>query len=119
MRRGSVGSCLAALACVVAGCASGPDYQPKPPAFDPNFVEAAGRESEPSDPAIATFWRGFNDAQLNALIEQALIANTDVKLAQARLQQARGNLGEAEANGLPSIGANAAFCHDNPNETAC
>ena len=67
----------------LAGCASGPDYKPPQPTLEASFVQATSARAE--EPA-ATFWRGFNDAQLDALIDQALLANTDVKLAQARLQ---------------------------------
>ncbi len=104
MHKALVLSALAAAG-VLAGCASTPATQPPlSTVLDPRFVQA-GATSEPSD--IAIFWRAFNDAPLNALIDQALQANTDVKLAQARLQEARANAGEASAARLLSIGVNA------------
>lgn len=92
-------------ACALAGCASTTASEPPlSTPLDAAFVQA-GASTEPSD--IATFWRAFNDATLNNLIDQALQANTDLKLAQARLQEARANAGEASAARLPSIGVNA------------
>lgn len=43
----------------------------------------------PGTVALAHWWRSFDDAHLNRLIEQALQAHTSVRAAQAALQQAR------------------------------
>jgi outer membrane protein, multidrug efflux system len=98
---------LAVVAAALAGCASGPDYQPPQTTLEPSFIQASTAKT---DEPVAAFWRGFNDPQLDALIDQALAANRDVKIAQARLQEARANAGEAQANTLPSLvtGAGAA-----------
>ena len=94
---------------VLAGCALGPDY--KRPALAPagGFINAGARSvnAEPTSADIATFWRGFNDAALTALIDRALAANGDVRLAQARLQEARASQGEADAAGWPGVGVDA------------
>ncbi len=95
----------------LAGCASGPDYQAPQPTLEPSFIQATSAQA---DEPVAAFWRGFNDPQLDALIEQALAANTDVKLAQARLQEARANAGEARANGLPSVSTGADVARVDP-----
>ena len=70
-----------------------------------------------SDPAIKTaattpeslagWWRQFGDAQLDALIAEALMAAPDVRTAQARLHQARASRDLAVANLYPTIGASA------------
>lgn len=94
-----------ALAALLAACGSSPTATaPLTVPLDDRFVQA-GAATEPAD--IAAFWRAFNDPPLTALVEQALQANTDVKLAQARLKEARANAGEADAGRLPSIGASA------------
>ncbi len=99
---------LAAM--VLAGCAVGPDYKRPAAQLDTGFINAGADATNAQAPAadIATFWRGFNDPQLNALIERALAANGDVRIAQSRLQEARANLGEADAGGLPVFGVDAA-----------
>ena len=73
---------------------------------DARFINAGATAVNTQAPAadIATFWRGFNDARLSALIERALQANGDLRIAQARLQEARANQGEADAAGLPGVG---------------
>jgi outer membrane protein, multidrug efflux system len=98
---------LVALATMlVAGCAVGPDYEAPQPALDASFVNAPAAMT-PADADIATFWRGFGDAELSALIERALAANGDIRIAQARLQESRAAFQGAQAEQLPSIGVAA------------
>jgi NodT family efflux transporter outer membrane factor (OMF) lipoprotein len=99
-----------ALAVLLAGCAAvGPDHQTPAVALDERFINAGGSGVNSAAPGedIARFWRGFNDAKLDALIERALAANTDVRLAQARLQEARALQGEADAASRPGVGIDA------------
>ena len=98
-------------AIALAGCASGPDYKPPQPALETSFSQASSARAE--EP-VAAFWRGFADPQLDTLIDQALTANTDVKLAQARLQEARANAGETRANALPNLSTGADVARVDP-----
>lgn len=96
---------LAALACLslLAACAGAPARQPETPALGADFAnKPAGSQSE-GEP-VAQFWRGFGDAQLDALIEQALAANHDLRLAAANLQEARALARFADAQQLPRVG---------------
>ena len=104
--RSTIGALFALLA--LAGCAAvGPNYTPPASTLDPAFVNAGASATNAQAPAadIATFWRGFNDPALSDLIERALAANGDVRIAQARLQEARATLQGAQAERLPNIGA--------------
>ena len=93
----------------LAGCAVGPDYTAPAPTLDAAFVNAGagGTNAQPPDSDIATFWRGFNDPALSQLVERALAANGDVRIAQARLQEARATLQGTQAERLPNIGVGA------------
>jgi len=42
---------------------------------------------------LARWWRVFGDPQLDALIKQAALANLDLRLAQARVREARAQAG--------------------------
>ena len=102
------------LAAALAGasCAVGPNYAEPKLALDAGFVNAPTAASAPASASaastdIANFWRGFGDADLSALIEHALAANGDVRIAQARLQESRATLQGARAELLPSIGVAA------------
>ena len=57
--------------------------------------------------ALAQWWQRFNDPVLDALITQALQANTSVISAQAVLQQARALRDVAAAGLLPGVNASA------------
>jgi outer membrane protein, multidrug efflux system len=101
---------LAAVLGLVAACTTvGPDYQAPKLALDASFVNAppVGSGVTAANADIATFWRGFGDADLSALIERALAANGDVRIAQARLQESRAALQGARADQMPEIGVSA------------
>jgi multidrug efflux system outer membrane protein len=101
----ALGALALALSVLASGCAVGPDYKAPKIAIDASFVNAPSAAGAHAD--IATFWRGFDDAELSALIEHAVAANADVRIARARLQESRANLQGAEAAQLPEIGVSA------------
>ena len=104
LRRSSVALAVASVV-FVSGCAVGPNYRPPTVALDATFVNATPTATASAD--IATFWRGFGDADLTALVERALAANGDVRIARARLQESRAILQGARAELLPEIGVAA------------
>jgi multidrug efflux system outer membrane protein len=100
-----------ALAVLLSGCAVGPDYlRPAnwlPAAFKeaPTAVAAAKAEN----PAIDNrWWTLFNDDTLNALVDQALLGNADLRSAIARVEQADAAAREAGASLFPNVDAQAA-----------
>lgn len=91
---------LSALGVMLAGCTVGPDYQ-RPDANLPNrFAETEG-----GAPAAVQreWWKTFNDAALNDLVDQALKANLDVQQAVARIEEAEAYAREAGSARLPEI----------------
>jgi len=101
---------LAALA--LAGCVVGPDHRdPRPgaPAQAP-FVSAASPAFTGDEPP-GQWWRLFGDPLLDSLVEEALRANTDLRVAAANLRRARAVLRETRAGRLPSteISASASY----------
>lgn len=52
---------------------------------------------------LKTWWQGFNDPLLNELIDQALAANHDLKIAAARVREANAMVTVAEAALYPSL----------------
>ena len=55
------------------------------------------------EPSNGRWWATLGDSELTALIERALAANLDVKVASSRLIEARADRRGARANLLPSI----------------
>lgn len=56
-------------------------------------------------PVEADWWRGFGDAQLAALVEKAQANNPDVRLAAARVEEARATERGSRGLLLPVLGA--------------
>lgn len=88
---------------LLAGCAVGPDFKrpatpdtahytattfPMQTASAPIYLGEAQRFSE-SMSVSAQWWRGFGSPKLDALIEQAMVANPTLLSAQATLRQAQ------------------------------
>lgn len=53
------------------------------------------------------WWKGFNDDNLNYLVDEALKNNTDLKIAYVNLEQAMQTLGINRSNLLPKLDASA------------
>ena len=94
------------FACIVAwGCTVGPKYQrataPVPAKWD---VTEPWRESAPKDGVAKGEWWGvFRDDDLSVLEKQALDANQTIKVAAARLEQARASAAVQIATQFPTL----------------
>ncbi|MBU6268980.1 MAG: efflux transporter outer membrane subunit [Sphingomonadales bacterium] len=103
-----------AAALALAACTTvGPNYRVpdqavvRAPAAQAPFAEAA--------PGVATaaplpdrWWHLYNDPVLDDLEQQALAANTDLRIAAANLERARAVTSAAEARHEPDIGVSVA-----------
>jgi multidrug efflux system outer membrane protein len=92
---------LLATALALAGCAAGPPPERLLPPLPTSFVNQAGDATAGEPPA--TFWNGFQDPLLDALVERALRANFDLRVAVARLREARALARVADASLLPQV----------------
>ncbi|HEX3836744.1 MAG TPA: efflux transporter outer membrane subunit [Steroidobacteraceae bacterium] len=99
----------ASIALSLAGCMVGPDYHGAPAvtATDKTFMRADG--SSATTPPTAQWWTALGDPELNHLIEETLATNPGVDIARARVREARANLRQQTATGLPTTGATAAY----------
>lgn len=92
----------------LAGCAVGPNYR------RPATPEPAAFANEAAIPAKTNaideaWWRGFNDPTLERLITLASTNNQDLRLAQARLREARALWTAARFDFVPTVRANASY----------
>ncbi|SDK99861.1 outer membrane protein, multidrug efflux system [Franzmannia pantelleriensis] len=105
------------FAAVLAGCAVGPDYRAPDIALPDEWPEhVLLAEEERSE--WRHWWRQFEDPRLDALVERATAENLDIRLQLARIQEARAQLGLAQAEQLPSVGAQAEAARDRTPATA-
>ena len=92
----------------LASCAVGPNYHA--PKTDVNSVFAnAGETNVSTAQIVVEWWRGFNDDTLQHLVDQALAGNHDLRIATARIRQARALHSQAVADELPVVTGNAAY----------
>src|SRR5262249_29912758 len=92
-------------AAALAGCTVGPRYQRPPldvPAATRTDAGPAGRAA-PAWLADQAWWAVFRDDALRGLIAQALQNGYDVRLAAARVEEARANAGIAGAERFPAL----------------
>lgn len=97
----------ALLVALLAGCAAvGPDYV-RPDVAVPEKWRNAGEGAPEATERSIQWWKRFNDPMLERLVARALESNPDLKLAQARVREARAQLVVAEAAGAPNVAASA------------
>lgn len=94
---------------LAAGCATMPEYkEPNLPLSDTWSVPVEGGASvETTD--LTRWWEQLNDEELNTLMVEALRVNLDIKVARARLREARANRGIIAPDRLPQVNATASF----------
>jgi NodT family efflux transporter outer membrane factor (OMF) lipoprotein len=105
-------STVALLALLAGGCASipsvGPDYH-KPDVSTPaQWSPMAGGETNAAA-ATAAWWKNFHDAELDSLITRAACSNLDLRIAQARVREARAQYRIASADFWPTLDADGSF----------
>ncbi|HMM54792.1 MAG TPA: efflux transporter outer membrane subunit [Candidatus Desulfobacillus sp.] len=93
-----------ALALALSGCSLAPDFlrpaAPVPAAWPTQTADSAEAKPLPED------WREFfTDARLQALISAALENNRDLRIAVARVEEARALAGLARADRFPAVDA--------------
>ena len=99
---------LATLAAALAGCAVGPNYV-KP--ATPVAAQFAGTtEGAYSTAEVqAKFWTQFGDPTLDRLIDEALAANHDLRIALANLFEARTERHVAQFDLAPTVTASGGY----------
>ncbi|MBI2432864.1 MAG: efflux transporter outer membrane subunit [Candidatus Hydrogenedentes bacterium] len=95
------------LSFLFAGCTTGPDYvRPEVAVPAAWSTPRAGGEVNQAV-AVTEWWTTLNDPVLNDLVERSVAANHDLRIAEARVREARAARGFATAAFWPTLSANA------------
>jgi multidrug efflux system outer membrane protein len=98
--------------CLLAGCMVGPNYE-RPQVLVPSnwtgSTPPAAQPVQPSQKDMAHWWAVFEDPTLSSLVERAVQSNLDLKLAGARIRQARAAKKGAQSGLGPSANASASY----------
>jgi multidrug efflux system outer membrane protein len=121
LRRGAAFAVLVTLIAVVAviaalaGCAVGPEYVKPTTPLQPKF--AAAQEGPYSgEEAQARFWKEFDDPTLGQLVEDALDANHDLRIALGRLVEARAQRRQTQFDLAPTVTASGGYTKERLSE---
>ena len=89
----------------------GPNFHPPKTTVPPAWVGESGQTTVTTtlEQSLVEWWGIFNDPALTSLVERAVQANLDLKLAEARIRQAEGAKGVAIAALWPSINGTGSY----------
>lgn len=92
------------LAAALAGCTPvGPDYQPPKPEMPAQWQTQTSQSTPAEALESLQWWHLFRDPALDNLIAQAQRANLDLRMAEARVREARAQHGMVAADLLPAV----------------
>jgi NodT family efflux transporter outer membrane factor (OMF) lipoprotein len=97
----------ACLTLLLTACAVGPNYHP-PQVQLPDHYAAAPPAMDNSAIELAAWWRALKDPELDSLIDRAITANPDIKIALDHLQAARTYEAGMLSTVLPDLEGSAA-----------
>jgi NodT family efflux transporter outer membrane factor (OMF) lipoprotein len=101
-------------------CAVGPDYHQPKMDLPAQWSEPLAGDAANHAMKHAQWWTSFNDPTLNSLIERAVKSNYDLRIAAARVRQARASLAVVKADLWPSVDASGSYTREygGPNNSA-
>ena len=102
---------------LLVGCTVGPDYRRPEVTVPPTWRQADQPGVSPGVTVVTAWWQTFQDPVLDRLVQQAVAANLDLKVATARVREARALRGVTAADRVPSVNASgtAARVRDSEN----
>ena len=98
---------IGASALLLSACAVGPDY--KTPVTAPMILQNAPAGAFSTANPDAPWWKAFNDPGLDGLIAQGLSGNLDIRIAVARVDEARALFKDARLDQIPRVTASGAY----------
>ncbi len=113
-------SAVALFAFLAGGCANmpsvGPDYHAPETKAPTRWSEPLAGGETNSAAATAAWWKNFHDAELDSLIERAAQSNLDLKIAQARVREARAHYRMTSADFWPTVDAAGSYARNRQSE---
>src|SRR4029453_2402759 len=106
---------MLALIFLAGGCSVGPNYQKPDLPVPATWTEAQQKGVDTRTAELARWWSTFNDPLLNSLAERAVRSNLDLRLAEARIREARASRVVTPSRARPPLNGSGWF-HSNPPE---
>ncbi|HEY9279004.1 MAG TPA: efflux transporter outer membrane subunit [Eoetvoesiella sp.] len=103
--------CLSVLVLtgLLGACAVGPDYERPAIAVGESYKEIEGwTVARPDDAGLrGDWWRLYDDASLNRLMDTLLTSNLNIAQAEAQYREAQALVSSAQAGFYPTVGTSA------------
>jgi multidrug efflux system outer membrane protein len=99
---------IAATGLAIVGCTVGPNYQ-RPEMPKPSEYRFDATPAQAESMADLKWWQVFDDPALQALIREAIADNLDLKIAAARVEEARARAGIAKSYLYPQVDGVAGY----------
>ncbi len=98
---------------LISGCAVGPDFHRPQVSVPAKWAGPTAKpEQQPAVPGsrkLADWWTVFQDPTLTSLINRSVASNLDLKLAEARIREARAAKGVAAGGLGPTLAGSGAY----------
>jgi multidrug efflux system outer membrane protein len=102
---------LSLLFCLIllAGCKVGPNFEPPQTEVPDAWIGPVPPPPTAAEQDLAQWWTTFDDPVLTSLVGRAIQANLDLRLAEARVRQARAARGVAASGLGPTFDATGSY----------
>src|SRR6266511_3966263 len=103
---------------LLAGCAVGPDYREPKLAMPAGWQEGQQKGVVFRPRELTEWWTSFNDALLNSLVERAVKSNLDLRIAEARIREARASRAVTASGLWPTLDVSGSYSRNRSSENA-
>src|SRR5712664_3826939 len=94
---------------LLSSCAVGPNYRAHQSKAPAQWNESLAGGETNSSAASTEWWKNFHDSELDSLIERAVRSDLALRIAQARVREARAQYGIASADLWPTVDGSSSY----------
>ena len=109
---------IAGIILISSSCAVGPNYQRPDTATPAVWQESKQTGVDTQEANLAQWWKAFNDALLDSLVQRAVNSNLDLRVAEARVREARALIDVTSAALWPTLDVSGSFSRTRTSENA-
>lgn len=115
---GKIPIAMLALVFFGTGCAVGPDYHKPDLPVPVAWTEAQQQGVATRTVELTRWWTKFNDPLLDSLVARAVTSNLDLRLAEARIREARASRAVAASGAWPTLDVSGSYTRNRASENA-
>src|SRR5262249_15372747 len=103
---------------MAGGCAVGPNYHKPDLRVPAAWTEAQQKGVATRSDELARWWSAFKDPLLNSLVDRAVRSNLDLRLAEARIREARASRAVTASGAWPTVNVSGSYTRNRASENA-